>query len=451
MVSTVVPTVAVLAQPISQSGTYSISGKVTDSSGLPMPDVTITVGGIYKAKTNSNGEYTVSGLSQATYSVKPSIDMLGVTFSPADRMVTVPPSATGQDFTVTYLNPTTNTIQGKISDTNGAGVADVTVTVKNQSSGATYSAKTNSNGEYQFNNLPSGSYQITPSTTVVGVTFDPLNRSVTLPPSVSNQNFTMKPLVPGSNSIKGTVTDNNGKAVADVTITATGGYSAKTNSNGEYSIENLPDGSYVLTPSTNLIGVTFNPLTRTVSVPPSATGQNFKVVPLTACTELIKNGSFETDSDWYLPITVFPGGYSNDLIKAAAAAFATEQVNSGTRSLRVGIIDPAKNVFSYSSGWQQVTLPSTLSSANLKFYLYPISVNGIDGFDVQLMIILNNNKMEVQRPVHIQKDDRKWIEYNFDMKKYAGQTIWVYFGVVNNGIGANMGMYVDDVSLLACP
>lgn len=297
MIGAFAPTFSVIAQPISQSVTYSISGKVTDSNGLPMPDVTITVGGIYKAKTNSNGEYTVSGLSQATYSVKPSIDVLGVTFSPADRMVTVPPSATGQDFTVTYLNPTTNTIQGKISDTNGVGVADVTVTVKNQSSGTTYTVKTNNNGEYQFSNLPSGNYQITPSTSVIGVTFDPLYRSVTLPPSVSNQNFTLKPLVPGNNSIKGTVTDNEGKPVADVTVTATGGYSAKTNSNGEYSIENVPDGSYILTPSTNLLGVTFDPSTRTVSVPPSATGQNFKVVPLTACTELIKNGSFETDSD----------------------------------------------------------------------------------------------------------------------------------------------------------
>ena len=436
-----------LAKNTDTAETYTITGKIIDTSGLPVPDVTITVGGIYVAKTNSSGIYTVTGLSQATYSIKPSLSLMGISFSPSDRMVTIPPSAIAQDFTVTYLNPTTNTIQGHIADSS----AGIIVTAQNQSGGGgIYTTTTNSNGDYQFSNLPAASYLLTPSTAQLGVTFEPLNRSVSVPPSVSAQNFTQKALTPGTNTISGKVTDSSSAAVANITITATGGYSAITSSSGEYTIQNVPNGSITITPSTPLLGVTFSPTTRNVTLPPSASAQNFQLVPLTNCPDLIKNGSFETDGDWYLPITVFPGGYSNDLIKAAAAAFSTEQVNSGSRSLRVGITDSTKNVYSYSSGWQQVTLPSTLSSANLKFYIYPLSMNGVDGFDVQLMIILNNNKIEVQRPVHIQKDERKWVEYNFDMKKYATQTVWVYFGVVNNGIAANMAMYVDDVSLLAC-
>jgi hypothetical protein len=50
----------------------------------------------------------------------------------------------------------------------------------------------------------------------------------------------------------------------------------------------------------------------------------------------------------------------------------------------------------------------------------------------------------------MRSNDRAWKFYDFDMLKYAGQTIWIYFGVVNNGYGPNMAMYVDHVTLEAC-
>jgi len=252
-------------------------------------------------------------------------------------------------------------------------------------------------------------------------------------------------------SIAGKVLDQDGKPVADITISAGTSYTTKTNANGEYKLENLPAGTYTVTPSAILIGVTFDPANRVGTVPPSATGVDFRLVPITNCPNLIKNGDFETDSDWYLPVTRYPAGFSSSLVQEAAAAYSADEAYSGARSLRVGIVDAAKNVYSYSSGWQQVTLPSSLTSATLRFYLYPLSVNGIDpSGDVQLMILLNNNKVEVERLVSTRSDSRAWTAYSFDVKKYAGKTIWVYFGVVNNGYAANMAMYVDNVSLEAC-
>lgn len=50
----------------------------------------------YSATTDSNGNYTLSGLPMGTYMVAP--QQSGETFNPATLVVTVPPSATGQDF-----------------------------------------------------------------------------------------------------------------------------------------------------------------------------------------------------------------------------------------------------------------------------------------------------------------------------------------------------------------
>ena len=77
--------------------TYSISGQVTDADGNPISDVTLSDGAGHTATTDSNGNYTISDLSAGTYTLTPSKS--DYTFSPASRTVSVPPSATGQDFT----------------------------------------------------------------------------------------------------------------------------------------------------------------------------------------------------------------------------------------------------------------------------------------------------------------------------------------------------------------
>jgi len=70
---------------------------VTDGSGNPISGVTISDGAGHTATTDSNGNYTLSGLAAGTYTITPSKS--GYTFSPTSRTVSVPPNATGQDFT----------------------------------------------------------------------------------------------------------------------------------------------------------------------------------------------------------------------------------------------------------------------------------------------------------------------------------------------------------------
>ncbi len=75
------------------AGTYSISGRVTDSSGNPISGVTISDNAGHTTTTGSDGRYTLSGLAAGTYTITPSKS--GYAFSPASRQVTVPPDATG--------------------------------------------------------------------------------------------------------------------------------------------------------------------------------------------------------------------------------------------------------------------------------------------------------------------------------------------------------------------
>ncbi len=74
-------------------------------------------------------------------------------------------------------------------------------------------------------------------------------------------------------SISGTVLDNTANPIPGVLITATGGYSAYTNSSGSYTLSTLPAGNYTLTPTS--AGLTFSPASLNVTLPPNAVSQNF--------------------------------------------------------------------------------------------------------------------------------------------------------------------------------
>jgi pimeloyl-ACP methyl ester carboxylesterase len=75
----------------------SISGQVVDAHDMPVPGVTISAGAAGSAATAPDGGYTISGVISGTYVLRPSLS--GYTFSPPTRTVTLPPDATGQDFT----------------------------------------------------------------------------------------------------------------------------------------------------------------------------------------------------------------------------------------------------------------------------------------------------------------------------------------------------------------
>ena len=76
---------------------YSVSGHVTDSDGNPLPGVSVSAGYGYSAITDSQGDYSISGLPSGTFRIFPSLT--DIFFAPSWRMVSVPPERVGINFT----------------------------------------------------------------------------------------------------------------------------------------------------------------------------------------------------------------------------------------------------------------------------------------------------------------------------------------------------------------
>ncbi|HKQ72777.1 MAG TPA: carboxypeptidase-like regulatory domain-containing protein, partial [Blastocatellia bacterium] len=180
--------------PPSAAQEPTISGRVATSQGAGIQGVNITVTGSpfgpNSAVTDSNGDYTVTQLlSGYNYTATPS--KAGYTFNPPNRVYNqLNEVVTGADFTGA---PVTYAISGRVTNSQGTGISQVTVTLSGTQGGTT---TTNSAGDFSFTNLTAGgNYTVTPSKT--GYSFTPTNRSYTnLSANVTNANFAIAPLPP---------------------------------------------------------------------------------------------------------------------------------------------------------------------------------------------------------------------------------------------------------------
>lgn len=161
--------------------------------------------------------------------------------------------------------PTTYTASGRVIDNSSTPLAGVTV---GAGAGGSLSATTNASGYYTITGLIAGTYTLTP--TKSGYTFSPPPRMVGVPPNATGQNFTGTLL---TYSISGRVADGSNNSISGVTISDGAGHTATTDSSGNYTLSGLAAGSYTLTPTKS--DYTFSPSSRTVSVPPNMTGQDF--------------------------------------------------------------------------------------------------------------------------------------------------------------------------------
>lgn len=178
--------------------------------------------------------------------------------------------------------------------------------------------------------------------------------------------------------------------------------------------------------------------------------------PEPICSERISNKSFETNLAWYIPVTAFSAGYS------------TYRAHTGLRSMRTGIVYSYHNRFSYSDFGQVVSIPAGSSSAVLSMWLYnstselytaalpeqpaPDQIGEVElAGDVQYLLVLDYWGNWIDTLIWQKTNDGYWKYKSFDLKKYAGSTIRLQWGTYNDGWGGITSMYVDDVSLVACP
>ncbi|HWQ46253.1 MAG TPA: carboxypeptidase regulatory-like domain-containing protein [Longilinea sp.] len=422
--------------------TYTISGTIKDSGNSPLSGVTVSTGGT-STTTDGSGNYTLT-LPTGSYTL--TATKSGYSCSAGfSQPVNLPPSLTGKNFTCT-AGITTYSISGQVT-AGGLPLAGVVV------SAGSKNATSDASGNYTITEVPAGSYTLTASKSGYSCSAG-FSQPVSLPPSLTGKNFTCT--VNPTYMITGTIRDEGGNPMTGVTVTLEGVTSFTTNSSGQYTFSGLGAGSYKVTPSYQ--GYAFTPASRTIVVPPNAANQDF-----TAVNSLILNGSFESDTAWIFPDTEYTGGYS------------TQQAHTGGRSARVGIITPADNKYSYSSVYQAVNIPSSLSEVTLNCFLYTKSTEAklqsdvsitqrgirpeavIMAYDMQYVMILDANYNILATLWSSKTNNPTWVQHTFDLSDYIslssikGKTIYVYFGAYNDGYGGVTGMYVDDVTLRITP
>jgi len=158
----------------------------------------------------------------------------------------------------------------------------------------------------------------------------------------------------------------------------------------------------------------------------------------TVCTELLRDPGFEVGDGWNISQT------------PRQARRTQERWHEGQWSMLLGITDPAEDIFSFSSVWQDTHIPAGVTSAVLSFWHFPISD---DPDDRQLVEVRAPNDGLQHRLLGTgpASNSRQWERLAFDLTEhYAGRDVRLYFGVFNRGTAGVTAMYLDDVSLLAC-
>lgn len=261
----------------------------------------------------------------------------------------------------------------------------------------------------------------TPTPIIVTATFSPTPMVVTATPTpiIVTATFTPTPLVV-------TATFTPTPAVVTATFTPV-------------VVTNTP----ILTPSATptLIVVTNTP-TPTPGPPPTATPTYTPLPPgpNENCKECLVNVGFEGRKGWIFGNTLLKGGYTGT------------QVHSGDRAIVLGNPNPAQpNYVSYSSARQRVKLPrSGYKTAWLQFWHYTMSDGEED--DYQEVILMDGNTGRTLEILwRVRRNDREWHSELFDLTRYMGRNLIIYFNVRNQGGEGRAAMYIDDVSLVLCP
>ncbi len=155
-----------------------------------------------------------------------------------------------------------------------------------------------------------------------------------------------------------------------------------------------------------------------------------------ACVQLIQNSGFEDNSAWLL-------GTAPQLPE-----YVTYAKHSGNRSLAMGIVKGLSQL-SYSSARQTVTIPPTADTTTLTFWFNAMMTPPIRGQYMELVLLAPDGTV-LEKPWYSQNDSRIWNQMSFDLSRWRGRTVQIYFNVYNDGLGGTAGMFLDDVTLVAC-
>lgn len=155
-----------------------------------------------------------------------------------------------------------------------------------------------------------------------------------------------------------------------------------------------------------------------------------------ACQELLGNGNLEGSGGWRFGATPIPG------------TVVDAPVHAGAFAIRLGI-GAGNNTLSYSTAYQTVALPANAEQLVLTYWERPGTTG--DSGDYREVIALRTDftvLQSLERQTGAGND--QWTQRTFDVTALRGQSIVLYFNVYNNGSGATLVNYLDDLSLQSC-
>ncbi len=460
----------------------SVSGKVIDRNNQPLANVQIVDGLGNSTSTDSKGQYSLNELTGNTFAIAPSKP--GLVFSPSMLSGKLSNPVTGQDFT--GITACADVMVNGDFETGGTpfpgwdfpATPFTAAPVQDLPHSGTTSARTGilkaSQNIYSYSSarsktitIPSDAtsvnlrlwlYQISTEATSAAVQDVPLGLKADSVALATDSQYVLV-LKPGPNLEDDTVLKNllgirsNSQVWTfyDFNLSEFAGQTIKIQA-GTYN-----DGFGGVT-AMYVDDVTLEVCDGGTTPPPTPTPAPSPTPPPPGvCSERLSNNSFETTSSWYIPITVFSAGYSTDL------------ANTGVSSMRTGIVYSPHNRFSYSDAGQQVTIPSGNTTAVLGLWEYstsgetslqalpspeptgkPFSVQAV-GNDLQYVLILDIYGNWIDTLLWQRSNAQLWTFHQYDVSNYIGTTIKIQFGTYNDGLNGITSMYVDDVSLQACP
>jgi len=270
---------------------FTISGKVIDSQGSPVQSVLISIEGantkyISTATTDSNGNYSFTGLGYDTYTLVPEFNGYG--FNPPSQQKTITSDATitTKVFTVNdFIAFKGYQISGMVLDVtkleSQSGIQGVNIKLTGTTTDGTtinLSKISDQEGKYSFTELLNGTYTVTPTSTEYN--FEPESQNVTIASAnVLNINFYAGNgfAISGKITKESTSTDNatlssfmielykdNSTIFQFATSQKTPVNTVNADDEGNFIFIGVPQGSYVVKPKRE--GYGFDPLFYNVTI-----------------------------------------------------------------------------------------------------------------------------------------------------------------------------------------
>jgi Zn-dependent metalloprotease len=158
------------------------------------------------------------------------------------------------------------------------------------------------------------------------------------------------------------------------------------------------------------------------------------------CSDLIRDGGFETDGVW------------TEVVRGDTRLIDTQLPRSGTRSAWLGGTDQEPVQYLY----QDVRIPANATSIELRYArLIHFEVSGLLGLlaaEATFSALVANTQgdiLSVIEEIPSSEGDGRWRDVRFDVTQLAGRTIRLVFGS-ENPRGNVSSFFVDDVQMIAC-